>query len=309
MRIVFLGTPEFAVTCLKALKDADKDIVAVITREDAKKDRGQKLQPPPVKVCAQEMGIPVYQFKSLSREGLDTLKELNPDLMITVAFGQILSKEVLDVPRLGTINVHASLLPHLRGAAPIERSIMLGDRETGVTTMLTDVGLDTGDMLLSEKTPIYDTETGSELRERLAVIGADVLLRTLDMLANGTLEREKQDDSKATYAPVIKKSEGLLDFSQDAKTLVNKIRALSGMFGAYMTILGRRIKVFSAEAYDAKGKAGEVLLADKKGLVIACADKAVKINELQPEGKKRMKAADMLMGFKIPAGTIANEEK
>ncbi len=255
---------------------------------------------PPVKLLAEQAGIAVYQFEKVSTEGLFLLEELAPDLMITAAFGQILSRKILALPKLGCINVHASLLPQYRGAAPIERAIMDGCKITGVTTMYTVRAVDAGDILEQDKLCILPEDTGGKLREKLAVLGAATLKRTLEKLLAGTLSATPQDEARATYAPMFEKGFGQVDFSKPAQQIVDLIRALNPQPGAYTIVGSAKIKLASAQAeqlLNCSAKPGEVIYSDRKnGLMIASGDGAVRILRLQYPGSKEMDAADFLRG-------------
>ncbi len=310
MRIVFMGTPEFAVPSLKALIQNGLDVVGVFTQPDRPKGRGNKLTPSPVKTAAEEAGIPVFQPERIRRDGVGQMKELNPDLCVTAAFGQILSQEILDIPRLGNINVHASLLPRHRGAAPIAYAIMKGDREAGVTTMMMDAGIDTGDILLQEKTGIGESETCSELTERLSIIGADLLIRTIQEMKSGKLRRQVQNEAEMTYDPMLNKSMGIADYTTDADAVRGLINGLNPWPCVSVPIGGDRLKLLRAENFEASGEPGTVIGADpKNGLIIACGNRSVRILEIQAPGGKRMKPEDYLRGHTIPIGTDLKEDR
>ncbi len=310
MRIVFMGTPDFAVPCLKALIREGFNVVGVFTQPDRPKGRGNKLMPSPVKAAAQEAGIPVFQPEKIRRDGVEALRELKPDLCVTAAFGQILSQEILDIPPMGNINVHASLLPKHRGAAPIAYAIMSGDREAGVTTMMMDAGIDTGDMLLQEKTAIGEKETCGELTQRLSETGAELLIRTLRELEAGTLKLLKQNEDEMTYDPMLQKSMGVVDFSRDADAVRGLINGLNPWPCVSVPIGSERIKLLRAEQAGETGEAGTVVGADPKtGLIIACGKGAVRILEIQAPGGKRMRPEDYLRGHSIPVGTDLKEDR
>lgn len=309
MRIVFMGTPEFAVPSLEALIREGYEVAGVFTQPDRPKGRGNKLAASPVKETAVRAGIPVFQPEKIRKDGMEDLKGLKPDLCVTAAFGQILSQEILDVPKLGNINVHASLLPRHRGAAPIAYGILQGDAEAGVTTMYMDAGIDTGDMLLQEKTAIGETETCGELTKRLSAIGAELLIRTIRALEAGTLKAVPQDHSRMTYDPMLKKEMGIPDFRKEARLVKGQINGLNPWPCVSVQVEGQRIKLLRAAAAEGEGAPGTVLAADpKQGLVIACGSGAVRIMELQAPGGKAMRAEDYLRGHAIPAGTDMNEE-
>ena len=305
MRIVFMGTPDFAVPSLEALLSRGDTVVGVFTQPDKPKGRGKKLTPSPVKVTAQAHGIPVFQPRRIRKDGVEDLRALAPDLCVTAAFGQILSQEILDIPRLGTINVHASLLPRHRGSAPIAWGILQGDAQAGITTMFTDKGIDTGDMLLSDAVEILPGETCGELTTRLSQLGAQTLLRTLDALEAGTLVRRPQCEADMTYDPMLTKEMGLLDWSQDAQSLVNRIQGLNPWPGAVVAAPEGIIKLWRAEVVPGAGRPGEVLVASpKEGLVLAAGSQAVRILQLQAPGGKQMAAADYLRGHPAQVGDV-----
>ena len=304
-----MGTPDFAVPCLQALLEASYDVVGVFTQPDKPKGRGHKVLPPPVKELALKQGIPVYQPVSLkTEESLAQLTGLAPDLIVVVAYGKILPKAVLELPRLGCINVHASLLPKYRGAGPIQWSVLNGETVTGVTTMYMAQGLDTGDMLLKQETPIGENETASELHDRLSAIGASVLLDTLRALKEGKLSPQKQDDALATHAPMLSKELSLLDFHKPAQMVHNQFRGLSSWPCAATTLHGKRLKVYRSEL--APGKQAEPgTVVSGKQLVVACGDGgAVHLTEVQFEGSKRMKSEDFLRGHRVEPGTVLGAE-
>ena len=309
MRIVFMGTPEFAVEPLKALIREGYEIAGVFTQPDRPKGRGKKMVAGPVKIAAEEAGIPVFQPERIRKTGVEDLKNLKPDLCVTAAFGQILSQEILDIPPLGNINVHASLLPKHRGAAPVAYAIMNGDRKAGVTTMFMDAGIDTGDMLLQESTEIGESETCGELTERLSRIGADLLVRTVRQLEAGTLVRYPQNHAEMTYDPMLDKNMGTADFSADHDLVRGRINGLNPWPCVSVPVQGERLKLLRAVNCDGNGEAGTVIKADaKSGLIIACGQGAVKILEVQAPGGKRMSAEDYLRGHVIPEGTKLKED-
>ena len=301
MRIVFMGTPEFAVPSLKAVIGfPGAEVVGVFTQPDRPKGRGNKLTPSPVKVTALGNGIPVFQPEKIRKDGVEDLRALRPDLCVTAAFGQILSKEVLDIPPMGNINVHASLLPKHRGSAPIAWAIMRGDRKAGVTTMMMDEGIDTGDMLLRAETDIGESETCGELTERLSRIGAEVLKQTLEQLAAGTLKRTPQNNEEMTYDPMLKKEMGMTDFSGTAEEIRGLINGLNPWPCVSIPCGEGRIKLLRAVMAESSGTPGSILRADpKEGLIIACGTGAVRILELQAPGGKRMRPEDYLRGHTI----------
>ena len=295
---MFMGTPDFAVPSLKALIDGGYDVVGVFCQPDRPKGRGHKLVACPVKELAVSAGIEVFQPERIKREeGVAALKALAPDLCVTAAFGQLLSQEILDIPPLGTINVHSSLLPRHRGSAPINWSIIKGDQVTGVTTMFTDKGMDTGDILLMRETPIGEKENAGELSDRLSVMGAQLLIETIRALEAGTLVRTPQDHDAATYEPKMDKELGRIDWSKTAQEIDWLVRGATPWPGAYTTLDGQTIKIFDiARVSDApSGEAGQVMAADAKaGLIVSCGDCDVELKQIQMPGAKRMNAKDYL---------------
>ena len=308
MRVVFMGTPAFAVPSLRALLDAEFDVAAVCTQPDRPSGRGNRMTPCPVKALAVERDVPVLQFERIRRqEGLDALFALAPDLLVTAAFGQILSQRILDIPKHGTVNVHASLLPKYRGPAPINWCIINGETMTGVTTMMTDAGIDTGDILMRRETEIGPDETAGELSQRLSVLGADLLLETLHRIGMGNCPRVPQDHMRATSHSILSKELGRVDWTQHAARIENLVRGVNPWPGAYAEMTdGRTLKLWKARAVNGHGVPGSTLCADaKRGLVIACGDGALAITELQAPGARRMAASDYLLGhmpaFKEPS--------
>ena len=306
MRIVFMGTPDFAVPSLRALLDGGYNVVGVFCQPDRPKGRGHKLAPCPVKEVALEAGIPVFQPERIKRaEGVEMLKSCAPDLCVTAAFGQLLSQEILDIPPLGTVNVHSSLLPKHRGSAPINWSIIKGDSVTGVSTMFTDIGMDTGDILLMRETPIGEKENAGELSDRLAVMGAELLVETLRQLEAGTLVRTPQNADEATYEPKMDKALGCIDWSKSAREIDWLVRGTTPWPGAYTALGEGNMKVFAVRVCGEKTDAapGCVLSADAKtGLVVACGDAQLELLEVQMPGAKRMAAKDYLRGHGIETG-------
>ncbi len=303
MKIVFMGTPDFAVPCLRVLAESEHEIAAVFTQPDKPKGRGYKMIPTPVKAAAEEYNIPVYQPLSLRKgedaeKSMEILHNIAPDLIVVTAYGQILPKEILELPKHGCINIHASLLPKYRGAAPINWVLLNGEKETGVTSMQMSEGLDTGDMLIRKSTEIGENETYSELYSRLATMGGEVLSDTIKAIESGNLNPEKQDDSLSCYSPMIKKEMSNLDFSKSAEEIHNIIRGVTG----FTMMNGKRLKVFASEISHniAIGEAGEIVDAEKFG--VSCSDGVVLFTEIQLEGAKRMKTADFLRGRKLEKG-------
>ena len=309
MRIIFMGTPEFACPTLRTLIERGEQVVAVVTQPDRPKGRGQQTLPPPVKVLAEQHGIPVLQpVKVRLPESIEEIRALEPDLIVVVAFGQILPKALLEIPTHGCINVHASLLPRYRGAAPLNWCIINGETETGVTTMMMDVGLDTGDMLLKRSTAIDPDEDTSSLHDRLSTIGAQLLGETLDELAAGRLAPEKQDDTLTCYASMLKKEDGLIDWGKDAATIKNLVRGMTPWPGAYSHVDDKLLKVYRVQSAAGAGAPGEVLKAGRDGIEVACGSGSIVIVELQLEGKKRLPAAEFLAGCRLEPGFILGKK-
>lgn len=304
LRIVFMGTPDFACPTLTRLIDRGEDVIAVVTQPDRPKGRGQKLVPPPVKVIAEEHGIPVLQpLKVRAPEVVAHIRELNPDLIVVVAFGQILPQSLLDIPRHGCINIHASLLPRYRGAAPLNWCLINGETETGITTMMMDAGLDTGDMLVKRSIPIGSDEDAQSLHDRLSLLGADTIDETLDRLMAGTLTREKQDDSLTCYAPMLKKEDGLIDWTREPRQIKNLVRGFTPWPGAYTSLDNRTLKLYKVAVAEEAGTPGEVIAAGKDGILVACGSGSIRIEELQLEGRKRLSAAEFLAGYRLEPGS------
>lgn len=310
MNIIFMGTPDFAVPCLKALIDSGENVMAVFTQPDKPKGRGYKLTPPPVKEVALTHNIPVYQPLSLKKgedaeTAMKTITDLAPDLIIVVAYGKILPKAILDAPKY-CINVHASLLPKYRGAGPIQWSVLNGEKVTGVTTMLMAEGIDTGDMLLSKSTEIGENETASELHDRLSELGAEVLLETIKAVKSDSLTPVPQEDSQSTHAPMLTKDMCPIDFSKSAQEVHNHIRGLSAFPCATTVLDGKRLKVYRSEIVNglkSNRPCGTVVQA--KDFTVVCGDGAcVRFTEVQAEGGKRMSTADYLRGKAVQEGTV-----
>ncbi|MBP2195399.1 methionyl-tRNA formyltransferase [Pantoea cypripedii] len=296
LKIIFAGTPDFAARHLDALLASEHQVVGVFTQPDRPAGRGNKLTPSPVKVLAQAHDVPVFQPKSLKpAENQHLVADLQADVMVVVAYGLILPKAVLDMPRLGCINVHGSLLPRWRGAAPIQRSLWAGDAETGVTIMQMDVGLDTGDMLYKLACPITEHDTSATLYDKLAQLGPEVMLKTLAQLANGSIQPEKQDEALVSYAEKLSKEEARLDWTLSAAQLERCIRAFNPWPMSYFMVDDQPVKVWQASVLPHQAKQpGEILHADKQGIQIATADGVLNLLSLQPAGKKAMSAQDLL---------------
>ncbi len=309
MRILFMGTPDFALFSLRALVESGEDVIGVVTQPDKPKGRGYTLTPPPVKVYATEQGLPVYQPQTLKDDAFAALlSELAPELIVVVAFGKILPKHVLDYPKYGCVNVHGSLLPAYRGAAPMQRAIIDGKRETGITTMQMDVGLDTGDMLVIEKMPIEENDNFETVHDKLGELGAVALLKTVAQIKDGTLVAVKQTDAEATYAAKIEKEDCRIDFSKSAQAVHDLIRGLSPIPLAFTrTVDGKLLKVTASAVASKEGTpapAGTVLSLDGGKITVACGSGSVALLAVLPEGKKRMPAADFINGRKIAVGDL-----
>lgn len=309
MNIIYMGTPDFAVKPLEAIIESGENVMAVFTQPDKPKGRGFKLLPTPVKQSALSHNIPVYQPLSLKKgddaaEAEKIMRELAPDLIVVAAYGKLLPKTILDLPKYGCINIHASLLPKYRGAAPIQRVILNGETETGVTAMQMAEGLDTGDMLMKISTPIGENETASELFERLSNLGAKLIVDTIKAVKSGSITPVKQDDNLSSYAEMIDKSMCFTDFSLTAAEVHNHIRGLSSSPCAVAYLNGKRIKIYHSELVkNVGGQPGEIV--NVNDFTVSCGDgNGVKLAEIQGEGGKRMKAADFLRGNKIEKGTF-----
>ena len=321
MRIVFMGTPDFSVPALKALVEAGHQVIAVVTQPDKPKGRGKEVQMTPVKIQAMEYGIPVYQpAKVREASFVEVLQGMEADVYVVIAFGQLLPKAVLELPKYGCINIHASLLPKYRGAAPIQWCVIDGERETGITTMMMDVGLDTGDMLEKTVIPIEEKETGGSLHDKLSLAGGALILSTLKKLEEGTLVRTPQTDEGTCYAKMLTKSLGDIDWNQSAVSIERLIRGLNPWPSAYTLWNGKTIKIWSADVTTGREAAaflsesglpsetgitpGTVVCSDKHSLVVCTGDGLLSVRELQMEGKKRMDTPAFLRGYPIPEGDV-----
>lgn len=302
MKLIFMGTPDFAVPSLRALAEAGHEIVSVYTQPDRPKGRGYALEPPPVKVQAQKLGLPVFQPETLRNENVQRqIADTHADCAVVVAYGKLLPPPVLTAPRLGCVNVHSSLLPKFRGAAPIQWAILTGERVTGVSTMLLDEGMDTGNILLQSETNIDPFETAGQLHDRLAVMGADMIIRTLDGLDHGEITPRKQDESAASYAPMLTKDLCPINWGNSSVNIHNQVRGLQPWPVAETAIEGKRLRIHSTvPVIDYKGEAGVVMSTSP--LIVSCGEGAIEIKELQIDGGKRMAAADYLMGHPIAVG-------
>lgn len=308
MRIMFMGTPEISAICLKKLIEDGHDVCSVVTREDKPRGRGNVMTPTPTKVLALENSIPVYEPKTLRDEAfLSLLREIDPELIVVVAFGKILPAAVLDYPKYGCINLHVSLLPKYRGAAPMQRAIINGERETGVTVMYMNEGLDTGDIIAVEKFPIGPEDNFEDIHDRSALVGGRLLSETIVALERGEATRTAQDESLATYAAKIEKSDCKIDLSKTAEELDCMIRGVTPIPGAFAYLNGKMLKIVKAVPVDKKGTIGEVVCADGVGegsFTVACGEGALKVTSVIPEGKGKMSAGDFIRGRKINVGDI-----
>lgn len=302
-KIVFLGTPDFSVKPLSALVENGYDVIAVVCNPDKPVGRKQILTAPPVKIFAEKNGISVYQYKCIRKEGVEDMKALAPDLMITCAFGQILSQEILDIPRLGVYNVHGSLLPKYRGASPVQSAILAGEKETGVTIMKTDVGVDTGDMLLSRSIQI-GRETADELFEKLSVLGAEALLSAMPEICGGSPALIPQKEEEATHTAMLKKEDAEIDWNGSAEKIDCFIRALCGWPVAFTKYRGEPVKIYYGTPTEGKGKPGEILSVNKEGVTVACHSGALRVEKLQFPGGKVLSASEVKSGGKILSGSF-----
>ncbi len=318
MRVVFMGTPDFAVGALEAILQAGHQVAAVVTQPDKPKGRGKEIQMTPVKACAVSHGIPVFQpVKVKEKEAVETLREYNADIFVVAAFGQILSEEILSMPKYGCVNIHASLLPRYRGAGPIQWAIINGEEKSGVTIMQMDKGLDTGDMLLKEEVAIAPKETGDSLHDKLAEAGARLIVEALAKLERGELVPEKQKEEESCYAKRLQKSMGRIDWQQSAKKLDCLIRGLLSWPGAYTVLRGKNLKIWEVEAIEEPenvpdGMAlpeelscampGIVVGVEREAFYVKTGEGILKILAVQPEGKKRMPVREFLLGYQVKAG-------
>ncbi len=311
MKIVFMGTPDFAVPGLSSLQQSEHTVSLVVTQPDREKGRGKKVVSSPVKEVAVENQIPVFQPEKVKeKEAVERLREEEADLFVVVAFGQLLSEEILRMPKYGCVNVHASLLPKYRGASPIQWAIAMGEEVTGITTMKMDIGMDTGDILLKEEVKIEEEETGESLFLKLSEIGGPLLLKTIEKLEAGSLQPVPQDDSEATYAPILRKEMGKIDWSEDAKTIRQKVFAFYPWPGTYTTYGGKLLKIGQAKVLEEetdKAEAGTILRTSEEGIDIACGKNVLRVTRVQQEGKKQMDAAAFLRGFHVDTQTKMGE--
>ena len=304
MRIVFMGTPDFAAAILKRLIDTKRNVVGVFSQPDKPVGRKQIVMPTAVKALAMEHGIPVYQPAKLrDGEALKIMQELKPDLTVVAAYGKILPKDLLDVAPLGNVNVHGSLLPKYRGSAPIQWSVINGDKVTGITTMFMAEGMDTGDMIMKFELPIGENETAGELFDRMAELGAESIEKTLELFDNGEVTAEPQNEEEATYAPMLKKEIGEVDFGKEPEELHNLVRGLNPWPTAYTFLDGKTVKIHEAVAAEGfSGNPGELL--DNKKCIVGCKNGAIELITVQPEGKNKMSGEDFIRGRRLEKGTV-----
>ena len=317
MRIVFMGTPDFAAESLRALAGSRHEVVLAVSQPDAAKDRGKKIKPTPVRAAAEELGIPVFQPAKITEEAISEISAYSPDIIAVTAYGKILPKALLDMPRFGCINAHASILPRHRGSAPMQHAILKGDRVTGVTIMQMDEGMDTGDMLLKEETPVGEKDL-EQLHDELAEMGGRMLVSAIDMIEKGEAEPEKQDDEKATYAPMISKKDGLIDFTRSAKEIERKVRAYRPWPGAYTYFNDEMLKVWKASVVPAEDEAmyafgderpGGVTALGKDGIAVQTGNGVLLLTEVQSPGKRRMQTSDWLRGKNVEIHTVLGYNK
>ncbi len=305
MKIVYMGTPDFSVGALEALIKAGHEICLVVTQPDKPKGRSGAVQFPPVKECAVKYGIPVFQPERIKKpEAVSVLKECDADIYVVAAFGQLLSQEILDIPKYGCINIHASLLPKYRGASPIQQAVIDGEEKSGVTIMQMELGMDTGGILYQKEIELDPKETGESLFEKLAVLGAEAVVEVLPLIEEGEIEPIPQEESQATHVKLITKAEGLIDFNKSAVVIERLIRGMNSWPSAYTYLNGRQVKIWDADVClsEQKESAGVVTKVEKDAIYVQTGNGLLKINELQLEGKKRMTAHDFLLGYKLETG-------
>ncbi len=306
-RVVFFGTPAFAIPALENLLQGCEEVVAVVTQPDREKGRGRKVVPSPVRELTLQQGLPVFQPGKVKEEAFkEKIKDLQPDLFVVVAYGQILPKSLLEIPKHGAVNVHASLLPKYRGAAPIPWAILNGEKGTGITTMMMDEGMDTGDILLQTEIPIRDDETSETLHDRLALVGAQLLLETVKGMKAGSVHPIPQDHSKATYASPLKKEDGKIDWSKEAKEIDRQVRALNPWPGAFTEWNGQLLKIYKGEVREemSKREGGTVFWVGADFIEIGTGKDSFLIKEIQLEGKRRMSVREFLAGHPVTVGTV-----
>jgi methionyl-tRNA formyltransferase len=306
MRVIFIGTGEIGVPTLQALLRSDEhQLAAIVTQPDKPVGRDQRIKPPPIKKALAGRKIPVLQPARIKdRHSIEEISALSPEVIVVMAYGQILPQGILETPRVACLNLHASLLPRHRGAAPIQAAIASGDSETGITVMYMDEGLDTGDILLQRKIDILPTDTAGSLHDRLAQIAPDALLESLQLLAREIAPRVPQNNAPATYAPKLNRDDGKIDWAEPAEAIERKVRAFNPWPGAFTTVAAksgkpRNLKIFSASIVDLAGEPGEILQTEERSLVIAASERALSLKEVQPEGKRRMTSAEFLRGFDV----------
>lgn len=306
MKIVYMGTPDFAVGALRSLIREGHRIAAVVTQPDKPKGRGKEMQMTPVKACALEYDIPVFQpVKVRAPEAVETLREYGADVFIVAAFGQILSEEILSMPRYGCINIHASLLPKYRGSAPIQQVILDGEKETGITIMQMDKGIDTGDILLQSVVPVAEKETGDSLHDKLAEEGAKLIVEALRKLEAGELVPQKQNGEESCYVKMLNKSMGRIDWTKSAVQIERQVRGLNSWPGTYTALHGKTLKIWESDAVEANGDAaspGTVTAVEKDAFYVQTGDGLLKVTQIQPEGKKRMEVRAFLLGYQLEKG-------
>ncbi|MFQ5842806.1 MAG: methionyl-tRNA formyltransferase [Thermodesulfobacteriota bacterium] len=306
MRVIFIGTPSLAVPILRAIDESNHEVIGVVTQPDRPSGRGRQVGISPVKELAMGLGLPIMQPETTKDEVfIGEVRRMSPDLIVVAAYGRMLTRDLLIIPPLGCINVHASLLPKYRGAAPIQWAIANGERRTGITIIRMDEGMDTGDILLAQEVEIGDDDTAQGLHDTLAQVGANLIIRALDQLNRGTLRPIPQDHREATYAPLLKREDGLIDWSEDARDIFNRIRGFNPWPGAFTHLRGSRLKIFSAKIIAGGGKerAGKVVQSGPEGVMVATGKDYLLIKEVQLEGRKRMSIRKFLIGNEIPPGT------
>jgi methionyl-tRNA formyltransferase len=311
MKVIFMGTPSFAAPILRAIHDSPHDVIGVVTQPDRGRGRGRKPGMSPVKELARELRLPVMQ-PGTTKDGvfISEVKRMSPDLIVVAAYGRMLTREILDIPPLGCINVHASLLPHYRGAAPIQWAIVNGEEKTGVTIIKMDEGMDTGDILLTQEVAIRDDDTAQSLHETLCRVGAKLVIEAMDQLEKGTIRPVPQDHQKATYAPPLKKEDGLIDWRQGARDILNRIRGFNPWPGAFTFLKGCQLKIYHGEivAKEVKEAPGTVIQSGAEGVTVATGNGALLLKEVQLEGRRRMSIHEFLIGNEISPGTQLAKE-